>query len=105
MEKNNYQITKNKIQISTNNQYSKFQTDKSMGLFESLVLGYYLILVAEKYKGRTIHSYFVPGDGGQIVTVFPELDMVITFTAGNYGTSVKMTCYNMIHRYILPAIL
>jgi len=63
--------------------------------------GYQWMQADLKYKGRTIHSYFVPGDGGQILCVFPDLDMVIAFTAGTYGPNVKMTCYNMIHRIFL----
>jgi hypothetical protein len=54
---------------------------------------------------KTIHSYFVPGDGGQLLSVFLDLDMVIVFTAGNYGTDVKTVCFSMIYKYILPAVL
>ena len=66
--------------------------------------GYYWMQVDLNYKDRKIHSYFVPGDGGQLIAVFPDLNMVIVFTAGNYGTDVKSVCFNMIYRYILPAL-
>jgi len=53
---------------------------------------------------KTIHSYFVPGDGGQLLSVFPELHTVIVFTAGNYGTDVRSACFSMIYKYILPVV-
>lgn len=67
--------------------------------------GYYWMQVDLKYKDRTIHSYFVPGDGGQLLSVFPGLDMLIVLTAGNYGTDVKSVCFSMIYNYILPAVV
>lgn len=67
--------------------------------------GYKWMQVELKYNEGVIHSYFVPGDGGQILSVFPELDMVIVFTAGTYDSDAKTACYNMIYRYILPALL
>jgi len=67
--------------------------------------GYYWMQVDLNDKGRKIHSYFVPGDGGQLLSVFPDLDMVIVFTAGNYGMDVKSVCFSMSYRYILPAVL
>jgi CubicO group peptidase (beta-lactamase class C family) len=65
--------------------------------------GYYWMQVDMNMNDKTIHSYFVPGDGGQLLSVFPDLNMVIVFTAGNYGTDVKSVCFTMIYRYILPA--
>ena len=66
--------------------------------------GYYWMQVDLNLNDRTIHSYFVPGDGGQLLAVFPDLNMVIVFTAGNYGTNVKSVCFAMIKRYLLPAV-
>jgi len=76
-----------------------------LGGFWGWGYGYYWMQVDLNYKGTTIHSYFVPGEGGQLLSVFPDLNMVIVFTAGNYGTDVKSVCFSMIYRYILPAIL
>ncbi len=67
--------------------------------------GYYWMQVDLKTKGGTVHSYFVPGDGGQLLAVFPDLNMVIVFTAGNYGRDVKSEYFSMISRYVLPAVL
>mgnify|MGYP001029600185 CR=1 FL=1 len=67
--------------------------------------GYYWMQVDLKTRGGTVHSYFVPGDGGQLLAVFPDLDMVIVLTAGNYGRDVKSVCFSMIGRYVLPAVM
>jgi CubicO group peptidase (beta-lactamase class C family)/pimeloyl-ACP methyl ester carboxylesterase len=67
--------------------------------------GYYWMQVDLKTRGGTVRSYFVPGDGGQLLAVFPDLNMVIVFTAGNYGRDVKSVCFSMISRYILPAVM
>ena len=75
-----------------------------LGGFWGWSYGYYWMQVDLNYNDRTIHSYFVPGDGGQLLSVFPDLNTVIVFTAGNYGTDVKSVCFNMIYRYILPAL-
>jgi len=57
-----------------------------------------------KIDDTIVKSNFVPGDGGQLLSIFPELDMVIVFTAGNYGVDPKSVYYNLINKYILPAV-
>ncbi|MBN2089765.1 serine hydrolase [candidate division KSB1 bacterium] len=75
-----------------------------LGGFWGWSYGYYWMQVDLNYNDRTIHSYFVPGDGGQLLSIFPDLNMVIVFIAGNYGTDVKAICFSMIYKYILPAL-
>lgn len=91
--------------LSTNWIEESTEPRKKLGGFWGWRYGYYWMQVDLNFDGRKIHSYFVPGDGGQLLSVFPELNMVIVFTAGNYGTDVKSTCYTMIKQYILPALL
>ncbi|MCI0514395.1 hypothetical protein L0128_14355 [candidate division KSB1 bacterium] len=55
-------------------------------------------------RDKVIHSYFVPGDGEQLLAVFPELNLVIVFTAGNYGTDPKGKYYSLLGQYVLPAM-
>lgn len=38
------------------------------------------------YKGRKVRGVFAGGNGGQVSLEIPELDLVIAFTGGNYGT-------------------
>ena len=42
------------------------------------------------------------GWGGQEIMVFPEIDMVIVYTGGNYDK--KTSLYKLLKKYILPAI-
>jgi len=54
------------------------------------------------HAGKTIKMYRAGGWGGQEIMVFPELDMVVVFTGGNYEK--KTSLYKIIERYILPAV-
>ena len=46
--------------------------------------------------------YRAGGWGGQEIMVFPELEMVVVFTGGNYAA--KSHLYKIIRRYVLPAV-
>jgi len=45
------------------------------------------------------------GYGGQFIFMFPELEMVLCFTSGNYTTGLSMQPFEMISTYILPSII
>jgi CubicO group peptidase (beta-lactamase class C family) len=66
--------------------------------------GYHWMQTETRIGGGSVRSYFVPGDGNQILAVFPELDMVVVFTAGNYGRDPKPEYYALFARYILPSV-
>ena len=38
-------------------------------------------------NGTTYHSYHARGWGGQLISMFPSVDMVVVLTGGNYLTS------------------
>jgi hypothetical protein len=61
--------------------------------------------VESRIGERVVRSYFVPGDGNQILAVFPELLMVVVFTAGNYGKDPKPVYYSLIDEFVLPAVI
>ena len=42
------------------------------------------------------------GWGGQEIMVFPELDMVVVFTGGNYAKKTKL--YRLLKKQVLPAV-
>jgi CubicO group peptidase (beta-lactamase class C family) len=67
--------------------------------------GYHWMQTATRVGNREVHSYFVPGDGNQILAVFPELGTVVVFTAGNYGKDPKPVYYSLFEDFILPAVL
>jgi len=57
------------------------------------------------YKGKTVHGYYAGGNGGQAVTVIPELDMVVETWGGNYASLAGLKIQEeLIPRFILPAI-
>jgi len=47
-------------------------------------------------------SYFAQGWGGQCIFQFPEINMVVVFTGGNYYTSSPML--DLLSSFILPAV-
>ena len=67
--------------------------------------GYHWMQAESRIGARILHSYFIPGDGNQILAVFPELRMVVVFTAGNYGRDPKSTYYALFKEFILPAVM
>jgi len=54
------------------------------------------------HKGKSIKMFRAGGWGGQEIMVFPELDMVVVFTGGNYSRRSKL--FKIIKQYVLPAI-
>ncbi len=54
------------------------------------------------YSGKKIKMFRAGGWGGQSIMVFPDLDMVVAFTGGNYAS--KSSLYEIIERFVLPAI-
>ena len=54
------------------------------------------------HNGNEIKMFRAGGWGGQEIMVFPELDMVVVFTGGNYDK--KTSLFKLLKKYILPAI-
>ena len=52
--------------------------------------------------GKKINMYRANGWGGQVIMVFPEQEMVVVFTSGNYAT--RSTLFKIISKYVLPAV-
>ncbi|MDX1699203.1 MAG: serine hydrolase [Melioribacteraceae bacterium] len=64
--------------------------------------GYKWWLRKYEFESKDYWSYSARGWGGQQITVFPELDMVLVFTGGNYATSDPVD--QIIIQYIFPSI-
>jgi CubicO group peptidase (beta-lactamase class C family) len=57
------------------------------------------------YRGKPIHSFAALGNGGQTVTVFPSLDLVIATFGGSYASrGWRYMQGDLIPNYILPAV-
>jgi CubicO group peptidase (beta-lactamase class C family) len=54
------------------------------------------------HSGKEINIYYASGWGGQKIMVFPELDLVVVFTGGNYTSSNHNL--KILEKYIFPAI-
>jgi CubicO group peptidase (beta-lactamase class C family) len=55
---------------------------------------------------KTYHEFEAEGNGGQLVSVIPELDLVVCFSAGNYQTAVTWRKFRteLIPNYIIGSI-
>jgi len=53
-------------------------------------------------KGKEIHMYAASGWGGQHIMLLPELNTVVVFTGGNYGTG--RAPFKILEKFIIPAI-
>ena len=59
-----------------------------------------------KTPGHVYRSFAAGGNGGQIVVVIPELDMVVAFNGGSYGEFAKWYRWSLelVPQYIIPAV-
>lgn len=70
--------------------------------------GYQWWLYRFKRENVTVDAYAADGWGGQRIIVFPTLDMIVVFTAGNYSTphgQVFAMMYSMVNAFVLPAAI
>ena len=67
--------------------------------------GYTWHLFEVQSGGKTYREYMAQGNGGQLVMVVPELDLVAEFTAGNYNAFPVWRKYfeQLMPEYIIPA--
>ncbi len=55
-------------------------------------------------NGFNKNAIFVPGDGGQFMSIFPSLDLIVVFTGGDYHTDPTKKYWKIINDEIFPAI-
>lgn len=54
-------------------------------------------------NNRNIHTYFAWGHGDQHIFIFPQLDMIVISTAGNYAKRQGSQVFRILGNYILQA--
>jgi CubicO group peptidase (beta-lactamase class C family) len=64
--------------------------------------GYLWWLKTYQVDGKPVEALQATGWGGQWIGLFPELDMVVVLTGGNYATHEPV--YEILTRHILPAV-
>ena len=52
---------------------------------------------------RKTHSYFAWGTGDQHIFIFPELDMIVVSTAGNYSKGQGTQLFRILDDHLLQA--
>jgi CubicO group peptidase (beta-lactamase class C family) len=66
--------------------------------------GYFWMQMQLPYNDKTVSSFSHSGDGGQLLMVIPELDMVIVLTGGAYGGFPSRLYDDVIYSCLLPAV-
>jgi CubicO group peptidase (beta-lactamase class C family) len=66
--------------------------------------GYLWWLSDVQINGQRVHSFAASGAGGQVITVYPELDMVVVITGWNIDPD-NGEPFQIMERYILPAVV
>jgi CubicO group peptidase (beta-lactamase class C family) len=54
--------------------------------------------------GKTYSCFYAIGGGGQFIFGFRDFDLVAVFTGSNYGSRWSAYVYEMMEKYILPAV-
>jgi CubicO group peptidase (beta-lactamase class C family) len=68
--------------------------------------GYLWNSVTYNLNGRKLFAYFPAGNGGQVAIGMPDLDLVVTFTGGNYADPdvLRIPQRQFVPQDILPAV-
>ena len=67
--------------------------------------GYLWWLKTFKRGGKGYAAYFMSGNGGNKIAVFPELDLAVVITSTNYNTQgMHLQTEKLLTDYILPAV-
>ena len=68
--------------------------------------GYGWWRISYDVAGEQIPAYYASGNGGQLLFVIPQLDLVVLFHGGNYGNFGTWRSFrdDFLPNYILPAV-
>ncbi|MCP5107610.1 MAG: hypothetical protein GY950_29755 [bacterium] len=72
---------------------------------ENTEYGYLWWLRSFKTKTKAYPAYYMSGNGGNKVVVFPKLNLVVVITSTNYNTrEMHRLTDRLLSDYILPAV-
>ncbi len=90
-------------------QWTRASTEQAIplvGSYRTLYgYGYNWWLGRSPYRGTTVEYFRAAGWGGQYVYVFPELELIVVFTAGGYYDTRPLDANDIIEDYIFRAIV
>ncbi len=67
--------------------------------------GYQWWLKEYSYRDKTIKAIIAGGNGGQVIIIVPELDLVVNFWGGNYNDKILYKAQDvLVPEYILKAV-
>jgi CubicO group peptidase (beta-lactamase class C family) len=67
--------------------------------------GYLWWLLRGIVNEKPVDAIAASGNGGQIIALFPKVDLVAVFTGGNYNNSLSAQPIEMLIKFILPAMI
>lgn len=83
----------------------KASTESHAQIDEQTEYGYLWWLKAFKSGGRDHRAFFMSGNGGNKVCVFPDLDLSVVITSTNYATrGMHEQTEKLLTDYVLPAV-
>jgi CubicO group peptidase (beta-lactamase class C family) len=66
--------------------------------------GYLWWLHFEQVGGKQVTMSFAWGNGGQMIFIIPEADLVVVFTGENYNSDKADRPFDILRNYVLPAV-
>ena len=75
------------------------------GALYEIVAGYGHQWWMVTFSGNNMSGYMAAGWGGQYIIVFPDLEMVVIFTQGDFDWNEIDVFYSIFNDYIIPAVL
>jgi len=54
--------------------------------------------------GDELDTIYASGNGGQFIFVIPDVNMIVVFNGTNYNSSLQNQPYEILDRFIVPAI-
>jgi CubicO group peptidase (beta-lactamase class C family) len=83
----------------------KASTQPHVHIDDDMDYGYLWWLKAFKSNGKGYPAFYMNGNGGNKIAVFPELDLAVVITSTNYNTrGMHEQTEKLLSNYILPAV-
>jgi CubicO group peptidase (beta-lactamase class C family) len=74
-------------------------------MLNGVMYGYLWQTARVNIDAERIRAFWASGNGGQYIIVIPPLDTVAVFTGGNYDSPLANQPFDLLARFILPAVM